>query len=928
MFVKRSAGLLLALAFLLTTTLFSCSPVHTTNKLPDATLTPDDIDAALQHAAVNALGDREGTIIVMDPQNGRLRAVVNPRLAFEQAFPPGSAIKPFTALAALRAGLIDAESRTACRRRYALDGFQIVCSHPKSEAPFDLPHALAYSCNYYFARLGERLSQSAFDSVLLSFGFGSRTGVGAGGESAGSVPRGEWRPSMALGEGDALLVTPIQLVTAYCALASGGRLYRPQRAAPDGFVPRQTASINLAPAQLSRLIMGMRGAVVYGTAAPADLASLPVYVFGKTGTSAASDGFRTQGWFVGISERPADPARPSQNTRAGIPIEPEQAGLAVLVFLRRSHGSECAAVARDVFAEYASVGARAGEVAELDNAGPDREHDDAPSSALAQEPALPVRSNSEPAIRVHLVTQNVTPTLSLEDYVRGAVAGEASIETEPEALKAQAVVSRTFALKNLGRHSQEGYDFCSTTHCQRYLPSQSSTAARAAAATSGQVLSDEHNQLVDAYFHAACGGMTANIGTLWGVAAPAYLRGVRDDYCAAMPHHSWTQPVPSAMLQAALKADPRSDTGSRLDNIAVVKRDATGRAELVQLEGARRRTVSGWEFKMVVGRGLGWNILKSSRFQVSKQGASYVFRGSGFGHGLGMCQEGAHVMAHRGASYRQILNHYYPGTTCTGGPPWPLRSPQSASSPSLSQILPYLSGGQSPFGSGAAEEGRPHMLVASWAGSLEGSRRLTLSSDHFHVAFSQASETPEIEKALAVLEAARTDMLARLSTAYIHLPESSGVEVVFHATTQAFVASTGEPGWAAGVTLGHRIELQPLALLRRRGIVATTLRHEYTHYVIELLSRGKAPHWLAEGLAAYFAGEGRMLGPFEPRVALSPDEIERRLAVRSPSSQDMRRLYAAAYQTVISLIHKNGEPAVWARVANTAASARSTPLIG
>jgi len=71
-----------------------------------------------------------------------------------------------------------------------------------------------------------------------------------------------------------------------------------------------------------------------------------------------------------------------------------------------------------------------------------------------------------------------------------------------------------------------------------------------------------------------------------------------------------------------------------------------------------------------------------------------------------------------------------------------------------------------------------------------------------------------------------------------------------------------------------------------------------------------------------------MLAPYEPRVALSPDEIERRLAARSPSSQDMRRLYAAAYQIVLSLIQKNGEPALWARVANTAASARSAPLIG
>jgi penicillin-binding protein 2 len=184
----------------------------------------EEADEPLQRAAEKALGEREGTILVLDPQNGRLRAVVNPRLAFEQAFPPGSTIKPFTALAALRAGLADRESRRLCRGRYAREGFEIICSHPPRRAAFDLPQALAYSCNDYFAQLGERLSGSAYNTTLAAFGFGARTGVNAGGEAAGSLPRGAWRVGDALGEGDHLLVTPVQLLAAYAALVNGGRL--------------------------------------------------------------------------------------------------------------------------------------------------------------------------------------------------------------------------------------------------------------------------------------------------------------------------------------------------------------------------------------------------------------------------------------------------------------------------------------------------------------------------------------------------------------------------------------------------------------------------------------------------------------------------------------------------------------------------------
>jgi len=856
--------------------LLSILPCSCSSPPAEANMNESDVDAALQRKASDALGDREGTIIVMDPQTGRLRAIANPRLAFEQAFPPGSAIKPFTALAALRAGLLDSESRVLCRERYLQGDFEIVCSHPRSKSPFNLAQALAYSCNFYFAELGQRLSAGSFTATLASFGFGERTGVNTG-ESAGKLPRDQWHVNMALGEGDQLLVTPLQLLTAYAALVNGGHLHQPQRAAPEDFTAQELANINITLQHRAMLIEGMRGATKYGTAARAELDQVPFYIFGKTGTSTASNGFRTQGWFIGFA---------ADCSPAGGP-PPDRVHLAVLVFLKRAHGAQCAELARPIFEEYARIERRSENV------------------SLPASPRLRVSASRalSPQIRVHLVRENVTKTVSLKEYILGVLAAESSIEGEIEALKAQAVVSRTFALKNRWRHRDEGYDFCSTTHCQRYAFIRdarghtrfSAPSVRAVEDTEGQVLRDDQGQLIDAYFHAACGGITADIETLWGIAAPSYLRGVRDDYCATMPHRNWVQSIPAARLAAALRSDERTDVGARLNNIVIVKRDATRRAETIALEGERRRLVRGWDFKLIVGRALGWNMIKSSRFEVRRAGANFVFRGSGFGHGLGLCQEGAHVMARRGAPYRQILSHYFPGTSV-------------AAVRRLAAVAPDIEYSKVAYAPSASSG-----AVESTKFSLRSSTRLSLSSEHFRAIYPARVERSAVEGALRTLELARADMLRRLAAASLNFSEPAAIDVIIHETTQAFVAATDQPWWVAAVTRGRRIELQPLNTLRRRGVLTTTLRHEYAHAVIESLGRGRTPRWLAEGLAAHFAGEGAGLARFEGKIKLSLEEIEQRLA-RPASAQEMRALYAAAYHKVREGIRAEGEASLWQRV--------------
>ena len=190
-----------------------------------------------------------------------------------------------------------------CPAHYEREGFHITCTHPRSKAPLDLAHALGHSCNYYFSTIGERLSAGAFDTVLASFGFGERTGVNALNESPGTLRRAELRPGDVIGESERLLVTPIQLANAYAALMNGGHLYRPQRAAANDFTLNSWHVSTSLTAQRALLINGMRGAFITARLRAPRLDTLPVQIYGKTGTSSSSNGFRTQGWFVGIAGR-------------------------------------------------------------------------------------------------------------------------------------------------------------------------------------------------------------------------------------------------------------------------------------------------------------------------------------------------------------------------------------------------------------------------------------------------------------------------------------------------------------------------------------------------------------------------------------------------------------------------------------------------
>ena len=462
--------------------------------------------------------------------------------------------------------------------------------------------------------------------------------------------------------------------------------------------------------------------------------------------------------------------------------------------------------------------------------------------------------------------------------------------------KALAVVSRTYALLNLHRHENEGFDFCSTTHCQRFwLGAPGESVRRAVRQTAGEVLRDGQGAVAEVYFHAACGGQTANLETLWRARAPAHLRGVRDDYCVGRPNHDWTCEIAEADLARALRGDAQTDVGAHLDSITVLQRDAGGRAQTVALGGERRRLLSGWDFKMLVGRKLGWQLLKSSWFEVQRRGARFVFTGHGFGHGLGLCQEGAHVMAERGMSCRRILAFYFPGVESK------LACEQCSTGSVRERLLAvsHLAGQPVAHVPGTASE-----------------RRATLASEHFRASYPANGDARGVEQALRLLETARADLLRRIESAGLRWVEHTPVEIFIHTTAAEFIAATGKAGWVAAVTRGRRIETQPLSSLQKRGVLLTTLRHELAHVAIEALSQGRAPRWLAEGLAAHFAWEGSALTRVKVDAGLALEELERRLN-QPASAATTRALYARAFREVQRLLQTEGESGVWKRAAKS-----------
>jgi stage II sporulation protein D len=268
----------------------------------------------------------------------------------------------------------------------------------------------------------------------------------------------------------------------------------------------------------------------------------------------------------------------------------------------------------------------------------------------------------------------VVEDVPLEEYAQATALSEVApaageVAAVERMLEVQTLISRTYAVSHLGRHSREGFDLCSTTHCQLFEPRRLLTSKWAAASleavtrTAGVILTFDR-QPAQALFHADCGGYTSTASAVWGGADRPYLVARPDDGAASDAHAGWQYEVSLADLTVAL------DVSGRLDAIEVVSRDDAGRAERIGLQPRAGRdagaagtstVLRGDEFRQRLTRAFGPRALRSTKFDVRRNGAMFVFSGRGYGHGVGLCQAGAFARLRAGASPADVVRYYYPG---------------------------------------------------------------------------------------------------------------------------------------------------------------------------------------------------------------------------------------------------------------------------
>jgi stage II sporulation protein D len=261
-------------------------------------------------------------------------------------------------------------------------------------------------------------------------------------------------------------------------------------------------------------------------------------------------------------------------------------------------------------------------------------------------PALsPKESDDDLVVNVFNNAAQLINRLDLEKYIPGTVEAEGGSGALPEYYKAQAVIARTFALKNFHRHAHEGFNLCDGIHCQAFngKSRMNKQIYEATMSVKNEILVNKAGEPVITAYHANCGGITGSASVEWNKDL-TYLAPVNDPFCNRSSDRNWSKTIPVAAWN------------NYLDKNGYTVGTAP---QYIQAESGRQKYLDPVNHKLLLTDIREELKLKSSYFHVESENGSLVIRGHGYGHGLGMCQQGAMEMARVGYNYVDILMFYF-----------------------------------------------------------------------------------------------------------------------------------------------------------------------------------------------------------------------------------------------------------------------------
>ena len=460
-------------------------------------------------------------------------------------------------------------------------------------------------------------------------------------------------------------------------------------------------------------------------------------------------------------------------------------------------------------------------------------------------------------------------TIPSERYVAAVLSSEASPDEPPASLRALAITIRSFALDRAARNQE----LCDSTRCQAMRLGPISQAVNEAVLdTAGETLW-LNNTRVPALFTQSSGGTTEDAAIAWGGKPKPWLRSHPDPYSDRLPSAWHAELTPVELTQAL--ASQGFHLHSLPRTLTILRKDPSGRASQLEVQTSTNEhlTLPAATLRFAINRSLGWGRLRSDLYTVQPGPAGkFLFEGRGYGHGVGLSQSGARVMASEGNDDRAILHFYFPGTEVridANDQGW-----QRHEDPAWTLIAT------------AADAPTLHAVATVWT------RAQTL--------FPPASGHPTPHPTLRIFP-----------------------------TTDLYRGVTGEPGWTLGATRGEQIFLQPKSTVIRSGSsYPTLLLHEFIHVLVEHEATPSTPLWLREGIPEALAD------PQSQPAIHSPAAIEEHL--RNPATllqaehahreaaalvQGMIHLYG--FETVRSWLSR-GVPADAARASSSATTA-STP---